>query len=199
MVEANTKTARRGSSRQAILEAAGNLVAEVGSSHMTLEAVAARAGVSKGGLLYNFPNKTALLEAMIEESITEAAAVLAPLAENSEADPGQFMRALIALRFRWLMNPEKDCYAHGMLAAVAEQPALLGPVRRIQSALWERIKAIAPDPDKLWLIWLATEGLLSSEIFGVTPLSAEERSRICARITNEADTLLAGLVPQKAG
>jgi AcrR family transcriptional regulator len=40
-------------------------VVEEGVSGMTLEAVAREAGVSKGGLLYHFPSKEALIGGMI--------------------------------------------------------------------------------------------------------------------------------------
>jgi AcrR family transcriptional regulator len=52
--------------KERILEAATNVVARDGSNKLTLEAVAAEAGVSKGGLLYHFPSKRALLEGMLE-------------------------------------------------------------------------------------------------------------------------------------
>jgi AcrR family transcriptional regulator len=55
----------RPSSKEIILEAAEAIVLESGAVHMTLDAVAERSGVSKGGLMYNFPTKEALLEAMI--------------------------------------------------------------------------------------------------------------------------------------
>jgi AcrR family transcriptional regulator len=53
------------STREAILRAAGRVVVEEGVSGMTLEAVACEAGVSKGGLLYRFPSKEALIASMI--------------------------------------------------------------------------------------------------------------------------------------
>lgn len=53
------------SARDAILDAYESLVIEEGGRAATLDAVAARAGVSKGGLLYHFRSKEALLEAQI--------------------------------------------------------------------------------------------------------------------------------------
>ncbi|HBF34148.1 TPA: hypothetical protein DDW35_06255, partial [Candidatus Sumerlaeota bacterium] len=61
----------RPDSKEAILDAAESVVLEHGASHMTLDAVAERAGVSKGGLMYNFPTKEALLTAMITRLGTE--------------------------------------------------------------------------------------------------------------------------------
>ncbi|MDI9560109.1 MAG: helix-turn-helix domain-containing protein, partial [Pseudomonadota bacterium] len=40
-----------------IVRAAESVVVEAGASHMTLDAVATKAGVSKGGLLHHFPTK----------------------------------------------------------------------------------------------------------------------------------------------
>src|SRR3954471_11173426 len=59
------------STRERILDAAAELVSEVGSGRLTLDAVAERAGLSKGGLLYNFPTKEALLQGMVERLINE--------------------------------------------------------------------------------------------------------------------------------
>src|SRR5687767_9360847 len=64
---------RRGNltTRDKILEAAAELVGDVGARRLTLDAVAERAGLSKGGLLYNFPSKDALLQGMVERLIGE--------------------------------------------------------------------------------------------------------------------------------
>ncbi len=59
------KAAGRPSSRERILEAAADLFQEAGFAHVSLEAVAERAGVSKGGLLYNFPSKLLLIKALV--------------------------------------------------------------------------------------------------------------------------------------
>lgn len=54
------------SSRDRILDAYEALLAIEGERYATLEAVAARAGVSKGGLLYHFPSKDRLALALCE-------------------------------------------------------------------------------------------------------------------------------------
>ena len=54
-------TRGRKSSREKILDAAAELVTEIGAGRLTLEAVAEKAGLSKGGLLYNFPTKEAAI------------------------------------------------------------------------------------------------------------------------------------------
>lgn len=54
----------RPSKRQSILHAAAAIAGRDGVAAVTLDAVAAEAGVSKGGLLYHFPTKNALIAAV---------------------------------------------------------------------------------------------------------------------------------------
>lgn len=52
--------------RDRLLDAAEVLLAEGGPRALTLDAVAAAAEVSKGGLLYHFPSKDALVEGLLD-------------------------------------------------------------------------------------------------------------------------------------
>lgn len=61
------------SSRDRILDAYAVLLAEEGERFATIDAVAARAGVSKGGVLYHFPSKDHLAAAICERLETLAA------------------------------------------------------------------------------------------------------------------------------
>ncbi|MGY4711782.1 TetR/AcrR family transcriptional regulator [Mycolicibacterium sp. CBM1] len=60
-------------SRERILDAYAEALAVDGERHATLEAVATRAGVSKGGLLYHFPSKDNLAEALCDRLVALAA------------------------------------------------------------------------------------------------------------------------------
>ncbi|WMT91211.1 TetR/AcrR family transcriptional regulator [Pelagibacterium sp. H642] len=50
--------------RDALLDAAERVVMREGAGQLTIDGVAAEAGVSKGGVLYAFPTKDALIDAM---------------------------------------------------------------------------------------------------------------------------------------
>lgn len=55
------------SRRQQLLNSAARLILDRGVGNLTLEAVCEAAHVSKGGLLYHFDSKTALLEALVDD------------------------------------------------------------------------------------------------------------------------------------
>ncbi|TRW87988.1 TetR/AcrR family transcriptional regulator [Mycolicibacterium sp. 018/SC-01/001] len=61
------------SARDRILDAYAQLLAEEGERFATVDAVAARAGVSKGGVLYHFPSKDHLAGAVCDRLETLAA------------------------------------------------------------------------------------------------------------------------------
>jgi AcrR family transcriptional regulator len=69
MTKANSTGAR-----ERILDAAESVVIEQGVTGMTLDAVAARAKVSKGGLLYHFPSKDDVVRGLV----TRVAAIVEP-------------------------------------------------------------------------------------------------------------------------
>jgi AcrR family transcriptional regulator len=60
------------SSRQRILDAYEDVLAAEGERYTTVEAVAAKAGVSKGGVLYHFPSKDRLAEALYDRVLALA-------------------------------------------------------------------------------------------------------------------------------
>ena len=195
MDNAVAKKARRPSSRKAILDSALDLIAEVGANHLTLEAVATRAGISKGGLLYNFPSKQALLGGLVEQAMAEMTALLEDRDGEPRLGPRELIRRLLDRRLAWLYDAARSRAAHGMMAAMAEQPALMEPIRQFQAVLWQRVKTIAADAPGLWLVWLACEGLLLAQLHQVSPLSAEEHEQLRKRLVDEIERLVPASLP----
>lgn len=54
--------------REGLLDAADRVIAKGGVTSLTIDAVAREAGVSKGGVLYSFGTKDALIEAMLDRA-----------------------------------------------------------------------------------------------------------------------------------
>jgi AcrR family transcriptional regulator len=167
----------RKNSREKVLDAAAELVSEVGSGRLTLDAVAERAGLSKGGLLYNFPTKDALLQAMVQRLVDGVAAEREAL--RPEAEPGRNLEArLCTATLLKLRQGRTKEVANGMLAASAENPRLLDPVREVITATLGNLKATSDDLDAALVGWLAIEGLNSLEMHDLSPFSEEEHQRV---------------------
>ncbi len=171
---------RKINSREAILDAAERIVTEAGAAHLTLDAAAERAGVSKGGLLYNFPTKEALLQAMVDRHMRQLdqdhAAALAAL----PLGPGRELKACVRMVAEDCPSDEKRLGC-AMLAASANNPKLLEPIHRFHKSRLEMINAAARDGlpfERAAVISLAVDGLCLLGVLQVSPFSAEQRERI---------------------
>lgn len=178
---------KRPNSRQAILDAAETLASEIGANHMSLDAVAARAGISKGGLLYQFPSKVALLQGMLERYVERLEAPRARARKGqTTSEAGRLLAARQAARGKEDIAKQRRG-SFGMIAAIAERPALLDPIRAAHDRIWKRLRQTSKDPELALLTWFALEGLLFVELFGTSPLSKGERAKLLKRLTAIAE------------
>ncbi|MGN6582408.1 MAG: TetR/AcrR family transcriptional regulator [Rhizobiaceae bacterium] len=168
------------SSRERILLAATELAREVGPAHISLDAVAARAGLSKGGLLYNFPSKKKLIEALVERHLEEFDQALRRL-EAQHSDCGNAL-ALALLELVSCEAPERKPDATGILAAIAEDPSFLDPIRRYRRDLLDRLIGSSSDLAAALIVFLAVDGLRSTQLFGTDALGPAEHAAVFAKL-----------------
>lgn len=173
----------RPSSREKILAAAAELADIVGPGHLSLDAVAQRAGVSKGGLLYNFPTKAKLMQALVQDYLKSFEDALATKAASKNS-PDSSLAAYIELSAEEC--GQKQPSAAGVLAALAEDPDFLNPVRDFKRHLLDRLKAETPDQAKLIVAFLVIEGLRSMKLFDMDILHEDERNMAIAYLLAEA-------------
>ncbi|MDD2237004.1 MAG: TetR/AcrR family transcriptional regulator [Kiritimatiellae bacterium] len=155
------KQKRSTNSREVILDAAEAVVQGRGALGLTLDAVAARAGVSKGGLLYHFPSKDALLEAMVariarmaRQHFTEE---LAKEPEGRGRHAHVFLRMLLGGKGSFF--PLLQRMATPLFVAIAGNPELLAPMRAAYGELHQAMIQDGLPPERAWLILSALDGI----------------------------------------
>jgi len=166
--------------REKILAAAEELARVAGPGNLSLDAVAARAGVSKGGLLYHFPTKGKLLEALVEAFLGSFDQALREREAESAGAPDSLLRAYLDI----LVN-EHLCHQpppSGLLAALGEDPNFLAPVRRFDRKLLDRMKANATDPTIALVVFLALHGIKSMQLLNIETVDAEEFDRVVTKL-----------------
>jgi len=175
-----------GNARDAILDAAETVVREQGAAHLTLDAVSAKAGLSKGGLLYHFRTKDALLEAMLvrlRETFTEARKTeAAKLPEG----PAQALKAHI-LSSEFFQGSRLKGIGAALLAAGAHDPKLLIPAREARDALIKELNTSRLPAEFTAISLLALEGLWILELLGMIEPGREERRAITSELLRLVD------------
>ena len=161
--------------KKQILIAAAKLINEAGILALTLEAVAKIAGVSKGGLLYHFPSKEALLEGIVNYLIHGFVNDMASVVEKDPKDKGKWIRAYTVLTFN--QKKEDVDMNTAFLAAVATNPELLKPMAESFQKLHWHIENDGIDPTVATIIRLAVDGMYFNQLYGLN-LKEDNRKHV---------------------
>jgi AcrR family transcriptional regulator len=117
--------------RDRILDAFADLLTVEGERHATLDAVARRADVSKGGLLYHFPSKDHLVEGLCDR-LEELAAEDVERMRTAPEGPARY-------------------YIRTSYYAGTPMDRTLVAVARLQQAGFARARAVADSVSEAWL------------------------------------------------
>jgi AcrR family transcriptional regulator len=166
----------RPNSKEAILDAAEAIVLESGAAHMTLDAVAERSQISKGGLIYNFPTKAALLEAMIGRLIENYEDLRERVRhELSTETPSELM---IEIKMLSGLAETDACPSAAILAVIANQPDLMEPFREKLCDRFTKRIVSEGRPERATILFFAALGLHFAEMLNFPFLDHERRKQV---------------------
>lgn len=180
-------------SQDALLDAAVTVVARQGIANLTLDAVAAEAGLSKGGLLHHFPSKDRLVEALVRRNAENSRRYYDEAYERTPEGPGRMVRAMLDHCLSDLDSWSEELQRNSSVcfAALAQNPSLIEPMRAVYSDLQRRVaddglppgvgEAAAAAIDGLWLYW----------VLGLVPVNES----LLVRVRTALEEMLARTVP----
>ena len=174
-------------SRAIILDAAEDVVVEMGATHLSLDAVAKKAGVSKGGLLYHFPSKRALLKGMMEGLIVQFHEDRAKAFEELPDTAGRSLKAGVMTSLA--PNERRDKIGLSMLAALAHDRTLAAPLQQAYAQHIRELKDMPFSFDRAVILSLACDGLMFWELLGLSPLSVKERKKLMSALLAQVDEM----------
>ncbi len=121
---------RREARPQELLEAALAVFAEKGFSAARLDEIAARAGVSKGTLYLYFPNKEALLEALVDSAILPRIERIERLVAGWRGSSALLLRAIARMVAGVLRHERLVAFPKLVIAEATNFPAFAERYRR---------------------------------------------------------------------
>lgn len=155
--------------RSALLDAAEHVVLHDGAAHLTIDAVAAQAGVSKGGVLYAFATKDTLINAMLERVVTAyddlAEQFLAKAGDHSERHILAHVQASAGT------DPASGGRAAALMASFIRSPQFRSGTIDYYRGLFTRIDPATERGRRARLALLAAEGAFTLRGFGLHPFS----------------------------
>ncbi len=161
--------------RQDILITASQIVQRDGVARLTIDAVAREAKLSKGGVLYHFPSKEALVSGMIMDHIESFTRDI-DYNLTEETGAGRWLRAYLRASDD-TVHKEPDPVVC-LIAAIATNPELLAPLQQ-HFALWqEQAVRDGLPPALATLLRLAIDGLWFADLFQLAPPEGELREEV---------------------
>ncbi len=182
----------RPSKKSAIVEAAMRVAEEQGLSAVTIDAVAEEAGITKGGLLYHFPSRTALLGGVYEQMAVdwEKEMVSAAGKPAGEATRAERLAAYVRVAARSMTRAELVFMADG-----AAHRDLFAPCAEV-AARWT---TPLPQPGvdggypreelRMLTARMAADGLWSYEALTGEPIPHALRVQLLEHIAASLDTI----------
>lgn len=183
-------TNRSNITKQKLLDAATDIIMDQGVHQLTLDEVAKTAGVSKGGLLYHYPSKEALLTAIVERLQTEQNELYASLQQEGYGPVEAFVRLFDETK----LHPERATIQIDVEKMIAF--LTLFAVDQEYADRWKRDLDTffahfqqTSDPAETMIIRYALEGMMMSEHFNVGVPQAELKQEVISRLIERARTI----------
>ena len=177
----------RTTSRDAILTAAVTVILRDGLFALTLDAVAREAGLSKGGVLYHFASKDALIAGMIDHFLRQMEDDMARRMAQDPKPRGRWLRAYLDASFaeeapEGLSPAQARQLYVSLLAAAAINPALMAPVKQFADRWAEQLSGDGGDGLDNLIVWMAADGLWLWDLFGLMPADDKTRAAVIERL-----------------
>ena len=158
--------------RDRILDAAEAVILEAGGRSFTLDAVAARAGISKGGLVYSFATKDDLVHAALEREVARFREAVRRRVGGGPTEPVELVLAHIEEALdEDDVSTQKAAF---LVTALVHAPDMLEPVRRYYRVLLDPLRSEGGDMHEVRHALLAVEGIFLLRGLGFVDVSAEE-------------------------
>lgn len=145
--------------KELIFEACSRILRRDGLASLTLDAVAEEAQLSKGGLLYHFPNKVALIESLFEYHNDKFEVRLQQLAKEEGETTGAWLRAYAVASVEQITDPD-NASLYASLFAAEERYASAHQLMREKYTRWQtEVESAFPDPVWATFLRLTVDGL----------------------------------------
>ncbi|EHK83334.1 TetR/AcrR family transcriptional regulator [Rhodococcus pyridinivorans] len=173
--------------RAKLLDAFVTILLEQGERAATLESVAAAANVSKGGLLYHFPSKDALVAALAEHLETLAADDAELMRAAPEGPATYYIRTSV-----FADTPlDRAIVALTRLSQTAN-PRAQQALRRIHQGWFEALSDEVTDPAAARAVMLIGDGLyygaaMSGETSTTPPGDVDELLKVVRKLIGPSD------------
>lgn len=176
--------ARRPQARERLIDAFDRIVVDEGERSATLDAVAARAGVSKGGLLYHFSTRQELADASVERMQRLSEEGTQAMEVSSEGPARAYLRSSL-----WADTAlDRSILTTSRLVQSGDQgarEAMLG----LETRWYRMLEAELGDPVAAQAVLHMGDGLYQNAALGILADRAQDREAVMEQLLEALERL----------
>ncbi|MEQ5177904.1 TetR/AcrR family transcriptional regulator [Proteus genomosp. 6] len=168
--------------REKLLEAIFDIVMEQGAAALTIDTVAKKMGISKGGVQYCFSSKEAMIDAMFEHWEGSYETQFKKIVENDNSPENRVTAHIHATH-----NHDKVSFAKGasLMAALLQTPEYLQSTKEWYQQRLAGVDMTTEAGKRARLAFLAAEGTFLLRYFGLMDIDDNEWQSIFEDIDSE--------------
>lgn len=174
-----------------ILEAAEDLITETGGIHFTMDMVAAKAGISKGGLTYSYPTKDALIEDLLCRELSRFVSQRESQAQAKEPHDQVVAHVQVSAQQKFVYQTRA---AH-LMAALSNDPLHLQVVQSFYRKVFDFIDPTTEEGKRQRHAVFAIEGLFLLRGLGLMLVTDSEWDDIFAYALRQIERHNNGIAP----
>jgi AcrR family transcriptional regulator len=144
--------------KEKIFNAVNDLYKTEGIDSLTLEKIAKRAGISKGGLLYHFPSKDSILAGLVERNLKEFVEGAKVLISELDDLKGEALHEKLEYFVDCYVDEYFEELEPGILAIFAQKPEFAKKSFAMEKKVFNVFMQYFDDPEEIILLLLAMQG-----------------------------------------
>lgn len=169
--------------REKILETARNIAVSEGVAQLTIDAVAKKSKISKGGVLYHFPSKRKLIIALMDEYVKHLDCELNEAYEKNKNKPHALAHAFLDWyrKFGGIEAHNRN-WGAAIFAVQSFDPSLMEPLQNWYKDLFQRMRANPEEQARTSWAITTMEGLFLLALYNLDYYSSEERNKVLDQV-----------------
>ncbi|MDA3642724.1 TetR/AcrR family transcriptional regulator [Saccharopolyspora indica] len=176
--------------RRLLLDAAAQVISRQGVG-ATLDVIARHAGISKGGLVYHFASKQALLVALAQEQLDDFRDCVREQIADPEGTPGRLTRAYVRANLG-PFDGDEIIERYSLVAQLLTVPEIL-EMSRDDERRWQRdMEADGVPLAAQRVILAASDGIAARPVWNPPDQEPEVRRELEAALLGMIDAAVAG-------
>jgi AcrR family transcriptional regulator len=169
-------TRHKDNAHERLLGAMLEIVRDEGAAALTYDSVVARSGLTRGGVMYHFPSKQAMLQGLVDYYMQQELQNVTDKWEKYGKTPDGLLKAEIEVSLE--ASPKDQLVTASLLPIVIENPKMMLEVRKVVEERYKALDQTSLGFEKAALVLLAIDAFEMSKAFGFTLLPDKKRKQL---------------------